>query len=96
MTPQEYRDLLADFLTEALPVDVFETMFLKAWRSTPGLMPEGLFPILTRLFYAVEEYSPFYQPGDEKRHVNSEAHLRTEGVAVLQQLDEYLRMHRLR
>lgn len=88
MHPEEYRSMIADFLSQRISVSEFERSYLDAFKSQPDDMDETITRVLSTLFTSVDAYSPDCLPGEEGPFSISEHQLRKDALDALQRLDQ--------
>jgi hypothetical protein len=87
---EEYRELIATFVSQHMPVEAFEAAFLRKFKAETRDLERPLFEILEDLFEDVDAYSPLWTVADETPVRITETTLRREAETALAELDRYL------
>jgi hypothetical protein len=86
MLREKYRQLIQPFVEGILPVNEFETAYLKEFKAETEIIDADLSKVLDHLFACVDSYWHECEEGLESQFEISEAQLRKEAKISLQKL----------
>ena len=91
MRPEEYRNLIQDFLNGKFEsADAFARFYDKTFREDPDHFTDELFYILEDFFEDVEAYDPMWTLEDVNFFRITEEMLKEEAVKAIEELDKYM------